>query len=113
MVCEERDDPAAPPTIGAAGTGETLPVFGFQEEALLYLGLSGGDGLRVRRLPAERLRTLLLGRWSGFDSVALDPLQELDAGPAPTSTTMSRSRFVRFLASYRDGAIGFRAAAAS
>jgi hypothetical protein len=113
VVCGERDDQVAPPTIGAAGLGKTLPVFGFEEEALLYLALRGGDGLGAERLPAGRLQTLLLGRWSGFGSVALDPVPEIDAGLAPKATTMSRSRFVRFLAVYQDGVVGFRAASAS
>lgn len=113
VVCGVQDDPAAPRTIGTAGPGETLPVFGFGEEALLYLSLRGGDGLRAERLPAGRLQMLLLGRWSGFGSVALDPVPGIDAGPAPASTIMTRSRFVQFLDSYKDGAAEFQSAAAS
>lgn len=112
VVCEEPEDPVVPLTVGLTGLGETLPVFSFEEEALLYLGARDTDGLRTARLPAGRLLMLLLGRWSGFGSVALDPISDLDADLAIPLTTMSRARFVRFLASYQGGGVGSPAAAA-
>lgn len=112
VVCEEPEDLAAPLTVDLPGLGEALAVFGFEEEALLYPGLASTDDLRARRLPAAGLLALLLGRWSRFGSVALDPIPQLDADLTLPLTTMSRARFVRFLASYQGGGVGFPAVAA-
>jgi hypothetical protein len=82
--------------------GRAVALFSFEDEALLYLGLSGGDGadgLRARRVSGAGLLSLLCGRWAGYRSVALDPIPELDAGTLLPLTTTSRERFVRFLRS--------------
>lgn len=54
---------------------ETLPVFGFQDEALLYLRLGRlGPGWRARETTAGELGALLLHPRAGVKRVALDPL---------------------------------------
>lgn len=59
-------------TIEDAEGGETLPVFGFEDEALLYLRLEElGEGWRARETTAGELICVLLR--AGPGRVALDP----------------------------------------
>ncbi|HEV2092151.1 MAG TPA: hypothetical protein VGR18_03185 [Rubrobacter sp.] len=102
VVCADLEDFGGPLAVRLPGLGKAVAVFSFEEEALLYLGLRDGGGLRVRRVAVGLLLTLLSGRWSGFRNVALDPVPELDAGTLLPLTTTSRERFVRFLRSVEE-----------
>ena len=100
VVCAESF--RGPLAVDLPYLGRAVALFSFEEEALLYLRMRGWDeagGLRVRPVSGVRMLALLLGRWSGFRSVALDPLPELDAGTLLPLTTASRERFVRSLRS--------------
>ncbi len=49
-------------TIGLDGSGEALPVFGFEEEAEMFLWLEGLDsGWRVQETSSGELISLLYG----------------------------------------------------
>ncbi len=102
VVCADLEGFGGPLAVGLPGLGKAVAVFSFEEEALLYLRLRDGGGLRVRRVAGGLLLALLSGRWSGFRSVALDPVPELDAGTLLPLTTTSRERFVRFLRSVEE-----------
>lgn len=83
------------------GNGRTLPVFGFREEAELFLHLAGpgtGDGgWRVRESRAGELVSVLYGPCRGVRRVALDPPPEVVDGRAAGPWSMGRGRFVGFV----------------
>src|SRR5918995_5095278 len=56
--------------------GETLPVFGYEEEAemFLHLGGYGDDGWSARESSIGEIVSVLLGPCSGVEGVSLDPL---------------------------------------
>ena len=57
------------------GSGEALPVFGFEDEARMYLRLLGGEGeWGTRETSVEELAPLLRGPYEGVGKVALDPV---------------------------------------
>ena len=62
-----------PLTISVPGLGEALAVFCFEEEARLYMGY-GDDDLRPCPVGPGELVALLLGPWSRFDRITLDPM---------------------------------------
>ncbi len=103
VVCPEGF--RGPLAVDLPDLGRAVALFGFEEEALLYLGLRGEhetDGLRARRVSCAGLLALLSGRWAGYRSVALDAVPELDAGTLLPLTATSRECFVRFL---REGSV--------
>ena len=110
VVWATRGGRRGPLTVDLPGLGEAVAVFSFEEEASLYLRLRGEEpseagGLRAMRVSGPRLLELLSGRWSGFGSVALDPMPELDAGTLLPLTTTSREGFVRSLAAREDARV--------
>jgi hypothetical protein len=55
--------------------GRILPVFGFEEEAELFLRLGAlGDGWRARETSSGELVSVLCGPCARVEKVALDPL---------------------------------------
>ncbi len=85
-------------SIGLPGGGEALPVFSFEEEAEIFLGLSEpGRGWRVRKTTAGELVSLLFGPCRGIGRVALDPVAEFDARALLPLVSVRRERFVRSL----------------
>jgi len=60
-----------------------LAVFCFEEEARLYMGY-GDDGLRPCPMGPGELVEFLLGPWSRFDRITLDPM------PGPGTGLMLR-----------------------
>ena len=66
--------------LGLAGGERAVPVFGFGEEAELFLrfgaaeGAGSGNRWLVRQTAPGELASLLLGPLSGAGRVALDPL---------------------------------------
>jgi hypothetical protein len=55
--------------------GRILPVFGFEEEAELFLRLGAfGDGWRARGVSSGELVSVLCGPCARVEKVALDPL---------------------------------------
>lgn len=82
---------------------ETLPVFSSEHDARTYLALPGafGGGSKVRSIAPEGLASLLRGRLSGVDKVALDPSPETDTDALLTLISVDRKRFVSRLSSER------------
>jgi hypothetical protein len=68
-----------PLTVSVPGLGEALAVFCFEEEARLYIDY-GDDGLRPCPVGPGELVELLLGPWSRFDRITLDPMPGRDTG---------------------------------
>ena len=57
---------------------EALAVFGFEDEARMFLFLGTlGAGWQLKETTAGELTSMLLGPWAGIGFVSLDPLPEL------------------------------------
>ncbi len=80
--------------------GPTLPVFSFEEEAILYrLFRASLSGLRTVPVPPGELASFFLsGPCSRVEHVALDPLPEADGEAAVALVTLSREAFLEMLA---------------
>ena len=75
--------------------GETLPVFGYEEEAEMFLHLSGyADSWSVRESSSGEIVSVLLGPCSGTESVALDPPPEMVAEGTLSLVSLRRKRFL-------------------
>jgi hypothetical protein len=79
--------------------GETLPVFGYEEEAEMFLHLSGyGDeGWSARESSSGEIVSVLCGPCSGAESVALDPLPGMVTDETLCLVWMGRERFLKEL----------------
>jgi hypothetical protein len=104
-----RDDLGArggPPevlTLEAGGNGELdesiLPIFSFEEEALLFLRLCGfGVGWRVSKSGAADLASVLADACPDTRRVALDPIPEIGLCGPHDLVSLPRKEFVRLLA---------------
>lgn len=82
-----------------AGSGEVLPVFGFEEEAALYLRFEApeGEGWRLRRVTSGEMISLVSGCCRNTGFVALDPLPR-DFGLSVHPVVMGREEFLAKLA---------------
>ena len=68
-------------TIDPDGLGEALVVFGFEEEAQMFLGLEEVDtGWQARETTAGELVSVLYGPCASIDRVAIDLLPQKIAG---------------------------------
>ena len=74
-----------------------LPVFSFEEEALLYARLGARVGSRARRTSTGELLSMLYGPCRGVELVALDPLPNPDSEELNGLVNLSRDRFVDLL----------------
>jgi hypothetical protein len=75
---------------------ETLPVFGFPEEAELFLRLGGlGDGWRARESRPGELTSVLAGPCRGVGRVALDPTPAMLRDGTMPLVSVDRGRFLR------------------
>ena len=72
-----------------------LPVFSFEEEALLY----ARAGSRPRRTSAGELLSILYGPCRGVDLVALDPWPTTEAETSTGLVSLGRNRFLNLLMS--------------
>ena len=79
IACRSPDTLSDPLTVDVPGLGKALAVFCFEEEARLYMGY-GYDHLRPCPVGPDDLVALLLGPWSRFELVTLDPMPGRDAG---------------------------------
>lgn len=74
---------------------DALVVFGFEEEAWLFLRFEDlGDGWRLVASAAEELLSLLEGSHASVGQVALDPLPRSVAGAMYGLSYLDRRRFV-------------------
>ncbi len=86
-------------TLGTELDEKTLPVFSFEEEALLFLRLSGlGCGWRVGENKPADLVSLLADPCSDTRRVALDPIPEIGLYGSHDLVCLSRDVFVGLLA---------------
>ncbi len=84
--------------IHLAGGEEALPVFSFEEEAEMYLGLEAlGDGWQVRESRAGELTSMLYGLCPHVGYVALDPLPRMVAERTVRLLSLHRKSFLRDL----------------
>jgi hypothetical protein len=76
--------------------GETLPVFGHEEEAemFVYLGGYGDDGWRARESSSGEIVSVLYGPCSGAEGVALDPLAGMVADGTLGLVRLRREHFL-------------------
>ena len=85
------------------GGGRSLVVFGFAEEAELFLWFAGlGDGWRAVGKEGGEVLSLLGGPGSDVDGVVLDPLPNGLFGEMDGFARLGRERFEEWLAR-RDG----------
>lgn len=83
-------------TVDLDGTGETLPVFSFQEEAEMFLWLqTTEDGREVRETTPGQLVSILYGPCADVGRVMLDPLPEIGARVQISLLGMDRNDFVK------------------
>ena len=84
-----------PLTLGGPG-GQALALFGFAEEAALYLRLAGpeGDGWWVRESSPGEVTSMLFGPCAGENVVALDPLPGMAADGTLCLVCMEKRRFL-------------------
>jgi hypothetical protein len=79
--------------------GETLPVFGYEEEAEMFLHLGGysDDGWSARESSTGEIVSVLYGPCSGVESVALDPLPEMMDDETLALVRLGRKRILGWL----------------
>lgn len=80
-----------------------LPVFGFEEEADLFVRLDLRGGRNVRQTGSDELVSLLRGPLGDVELVALDPLSDTEADMLNRSTSLNRREFLEFLAGPTQG----------
>jgi hypothetical protein len=82
--------------------GETLPVFGYEEEAEMFLHLSGygDDGWSARESSSGEIVSVLCGPCSGAEGVALDPLPGMVSDGMLCLVWLGRERFLGWLLGY-------------
>jgi hypothetical protein len=76
--------------------GETLPVFGYEEEAemFLHLGGYGDDGWSARESSSGEIVSVLCGPCSDAEGVALDPLPGMVGDGTVCLVWLGRERFL-------------------
>lgn len=79
------------------GRGEALVVFGFEEEAELFLGLEEmGAGWQARETTSGELVSMLYGPCASIERVVIDPLpRRLCAGTEMYPLSVSSADFTR------------------
>ena len=78
--------------------GEALPVFGYEEEAEMFLHLSGyADSWSVRESSTGEIVSVLSGPCSGAESVALDPPPEMVADGTLSLVSLKRKHFLEWV----------------
>ena len=81
---------------GLTGCEEAVPVFSYEEEAEMFLGLweVGFDGWQARESSAGELISVLYGPCASVERVALDPLPEMVLEGTVGLVSLSRGRFM-------------------
>ena len=90
------------PKVFEPGTGRgerSLPIFSFEEEALLFLSLGGlEEPWRTRETDAAELALALTGPYRVVQRVVLDPFPEVGLRGYPGDLRFGREEFVDLLA---------------
>ncbi|MBA2692273.1 MAG: hypothetical protein H0U65_07250 [Rubrobacter sp.] len=75
-----------------------MPIFGFKEEAEMFLEFSSlGGGRGIQAATTGEILSMLSGPCKNLRWVAFDPLPEIFARPAPDPSRMERGKFMSFL----------------
>jgi hypothetical protein len=95
MISRKGAGGVEPLTLGRPDE-QALALFGFAEEAALYLRLAGleGDGWWVRESGAGEVASMLFGPCAGENLVALDPLPGMAADGTLCLVCMEKRRFL-------------------
>jgi hypothetical protein len=109
IVRDDLDAAGRPPeflTLGGGGNsgddGGILPIFSFEEEALLFLRLGGfWDGWHASKRGAAELAWVLSDACPNTRRVALDPVPEIGPHGPHDLVSLSREEFVWLLATGR------------
>jgi hypothetical protein len=101
LIVKDRTSGMDVLTIDLGSGQEALAVFGFEEEARMFLELrptAAGEGWRVRQTSAGELVSVLYGPCSGARRVALDPLPGVLEGAKSIGLfAIERNGFLRML----------------
>ncbi len=87
-------------TLRLGGGGEALAVFGFEEEAEMFLHLRRpalGEGWGVRRTSTGELVSVLYGPCANAKEIAMDPVPGAAKKEEVGIPTMHRNHFLRVL----------------
>ena len=87
-------------TIYLSGDGEALAVFGFEEEAEMFLHFQGAaleDGWCVRKTSVGELVSVLYGPCANARKVVMDPAPEVGERELVGIPSMHRNDFLRIL----------------
>lgn len=108
-IVRQNDHHADVFTSDPDGRGEALVVFGFQEEAELFLCFDGLDaGWQVRETTSGELVSLLYGPCANVERVVIDPLPRIIGNVGCMEPlSISKADFTRILVE----AVGARASA--
>ena len=86
-------------TLGTEDGARTLPVFSFEDEALLYLRLAGLEGSwRVSETVASALVSALCETYRDVQGVVLDPFPEAGFDGFYEAVSLRRDKFLHLLA---------------
>jgi hypothetical protein len=96
VACRSPEALSDPLTVSVPGLGEALAVFCFEEEARLYMGC-GDDRLYPCLVSPGALVELLLGPWSRFDRITLDPMPGRGTGLILRLASTHRHAFLNHL----------------
>ncbi len=97
LIVKDGNGSLEPLTIDGAGgeTGETLPVFSFEEEAEMFLLFAGLRGSwRARPSGCGEVVSILYGPCARVRDVALDPLPEPISDGTIGLLSLERNRFI-------------------
>ncbi len=99
LIVSDASDPWEILTLPAEDGEKTLPIFSFEEEALLFLRLSGlSSGWRVCRSGLADLLSMLSNPSPNAGRVALDPIPEFGLYGSHDLLSLTREEFVGLLA---------------
>ena len=88
-------------TIVLASGEEALPVFGFEDEAAMFLELGTSSGWKIMETTAGELVSAFSCLCTGVGRVVLDPLPGLDVAAFVDLVSMEREAFVDYLLNAR------------
>lgn len=97
LIFERRRGRLEVLTTRLADDRKVLPVFSFEEEAVLYARLGTRIGWRARSTSAGELLSILYGPCREVELVALDPWPDSESDVASGLISLGRKRFVDHL----------------
>jgi len=99
LIVQDNGDRPKVFELGAGRGEKSLPIFSFEEEALLFLCLGGLEGpWRASETDAAELSSALTGMCSGVQHVALDPFPEIGFDALCETVSLRWERFIDLFA---------------